>query len=144
MNENSELFKVLDGVIFDHKGSLNPAEFFRLLSEYQLTRINDIEKSNNKQQAMALNRTALYDTTLFESFKKTTSVKKKEKMVFKLVNLLCIANDSLDCLSSDYDKEIFNILIEYKDKILSNEDWYNRIIPESKWLIEYFKQLKNI
>ena len=30
----------------------------------------------------------------------------------------------------------------YKDKILSNKDWYLRTIPESKWLIEYLDNLE--
>lgn len=137
---NTDLFKALDKVIFDYKDRLNPAEFFRLISEYQLSRIDKIEESNNKQQRVALFRTSMYDTTTLEAYKKTTSEKKKLSMVFKLVNLLCIANSSLKAVeSSAYDKEIFDIILSHKDKILGNKDWYLSVIPESKWLIEYME-----
>lgn len=138
---NKELFKKLDQIIFDEKGRLNSADFFRLLSEYQLTRINDIENSRNEQQRIALCRTAMYDTDTLSAFKKTTSAKKKQGMVFKLVNLLCIYNDNLSAVhaSSDHDKELFSIAVDYHEKILQSREWYLRTIPESKWLIEHLE-----
>ena len=137
---NKELFKRLDEVIMDARGYLNPADFFRLISEYQLSRINDIENFHNTQQAQALRRTALYDNLLLNKFKKS-SEKQKEKLVFKLVNLLCISNPSLKAIemACDHDKEIFEIVCNYQEKILGNKEWYLGVIPESAWLITHFE-----
>ena len=133
-----ELFKQLDQVVMEHKGNINEAEFFRLISQYQLSRIDRIETVNNKQQQMALARTSMYDTELLKLFKRSTA-KKQETLLFKLVNLLCIANNSLECVhrASDDDKEVFEIILGYSDKLINNKDWYLRVIPESKWLINH-------
>lgn len=142
-NEKTELFKNLDKVIAEYYGRLRGAEFFKLVSEYQISRLNQIEEFEITRQEQALYRTAMYNTELLEAYKKTTSDKKKEKLVFKLVNLLCIANSSLLAVERgcDHDREIFNIAIAYKEKIIGSKDWYLRVIPESKWLIEYLENM---
>lgn len=135
-----KMFKEFDSILFEYS-IMNPEDIFRLLNEYQNSKLNGIEKANNDKNRFALQRTIdYYDIELMDKWKRTKSEESKKKLIFKIVNNLCCYIDSVENVNcSNITKEQFNICIQYKDYILQKEDWYIKIIPESKWLLDYLK-----
>lgn len=135
--------KQLDELFCETYGNLNEADIFKILNQYQSKRLDNIEKVANKTKDAAIQRTLLYlSHEVLEKYKKSKSEKNKEKMVFKLVNNLVLYISDVKYI--DYSLEIretFDIILKHKEKILQSEDWYLRVIPESKWLLEHLKTL---
>lgn len=133
------LFKKFDEILWD-MGIYDNAEIFRTLNAYQNVRLDKIEKANNEKQRIALQRTLDYfDIDFIEKYRKS---KNKEKLLFKLVNSFALQIPDLKYIdSSTYSKYMFEEIISFKDKILSNKEWYLRVIPETKWIVEYLEKI---
>ena len=126
-----QLFKNLDSLISEY-GYTKANDIFRLLNEYQNYRLSDIENSNNEKHRVALSRTLLYsDIEILEKYRKTKSEKTQKGLLIKIVNSFCLQIPELKY--KDYSgatKEMYDIIITFKDKIIENEEWYLRVIPE--------------
>jgi hypothetical protein len=134
---NDELDKLLIDNNFYHS-----AEIFKILTKYLSDKLENIEEANNKKQSRALVRTTMYLLPeYFKQFKKFPE-KKKEKELFKLVNLLVIQVTRSQDISYFRVEEEIKEITKYKNNILDNESWYLRFIPESKWLLEYLHNLE--
>lgn len=132
------LFKSFDSMFRDFE-VYSVAERFRLINEYQSSRLDAIEKVNNATQRMALGRTSMYelDRVLKECMKKTDN----NKSLFRLVNLFCISVTEYHQLdgASGLEKNAFNYIMDNKTILRNNIEWYLRVIPESEWLIDIIK-----
>jgi hypothetical protein len=136
---HEEIFKQFNLILSEY-GVYKPQDIFRLLNEFQSNHLDNIEKANTELHQVALMRTSDYHS--FETLKKFKKSKSKKKILFKLVNLFVIDIISIEYInSSGWAKETFDELVNHKDDILSNRDWYLRIIPESKWFIEYLESM---
>lgn len=140
MNNNNKesLFNKLDLAFYSLEYNLSSAETFRLLNEYQSTKLDNIEKSNNDKYRQALQLSLDYfDIDFITKYKRS---KNKSKLLFKLVN--SFVNQIDEAKHADFSlitKYYFDECIRNKDIILGNKKWYLRIIPQSKWLIEYLE-----
>lgn len=132
-------FNGVNELLYD-LGITNDAEVFKLLNAYQNTRLENIQKASNEKQRVALMRTVdYYDTDIYTKWKKSKQ-STKEKLLFKFINNFVLQIPSIKYIdSTTYSKYCFNEICLFKDKILSNKSWYLRIIPESRWLIEYLE-----
>lgn len=133
-----EIFQEFNSVLNQY-GVRKPQDIFRLLNEYQSSHLDGIEKANNEQNRFALQRTIDYYAVDFSP--KWQRSKKKEDLVFKLVNILVLDVPGGNFTNaSRWTKKRFKELEEYKEQILENKSWYLQVIPESAWLIEYFEK----
>jgi hypothetical protein len=134
------LFQKFDEILWDNE-VYDSTEVFRTLNAYQNARLDKIEKTNNKTERIALQRTLDYfDIDFIEKYRKS---KNKEKLLFKLVNSFALQITELKHINnSTYSKYVFEEIISFKNKILSNKEWYLRVIPETKWIIDYLENLK--
>jgi hypothetical protein len=76
---------------------------------------------------------------LQDAFKLAKSQKKYQ--LHRLVNLFCLGITNFDQIehSSTLEEDVFEFLLERSDDILENGDWYKRVIPNSKWLLNYLE-----
>lgn len=138
---DKRVFLEFDRVLIENN-VYSPGEIFKLLNEYQISKLKDIEKANNDKHRVALHRTNDYSWP--EALRKLQSNKTKKNFIFKVVNCLCISVGDYDSINvSGLAQESYDELLKYKDEILLNEKWYLRVIPESKWLLDKFKELKD-
>jgi hypothetical protein len=134
--KKEQLFNEFDELLtqYSFSNSLSISEKFKLLNEYQDTLADNINKSNNQQLVQSANLTSLYE---LQDSLKLAKTKKKYK-IQRLVNLFCsgITDESQVRHSSEIEKEVLLLLLERKEEIIENKDWYLRIIPNSAWLIQ--------
>lgn len=142
---NELLFAEFDNLLSIY-GVNKAQDIFRLLNEYQNYRLDNIEKANNENNRIALQRTLDYQAIdLSYSYKKAKTEKAKDKILFKIVNNFVLQIPELRYKNwSDWTSESYNICVSYKDAILKNKEWYLQIIPESKWLIEHLENLNKV
>jgi phenylalanine-4-hydroxylase len=130
------LFKEFDNLleVLRYENNLSTSDIFRLLNEYQNTLADNITKSNNRQLVQSANLTSLYE--LQDSLKLAKT--KKKYQIHRLVNLFCsgITEESQVKHSSETEKEVLMLLLERKEEIIENKEWYLKIIPNSAWLIQ--------
>ena len=131
-SEKDQIFKVWDNVLVNHHVT-RPEIAMRLIVEYQLTKLFNIEKANNEQQRVALYRTLNYTERSIEDLKKG-----KKDSLSRVINFLCLHVHNSNMIKEFYrGDEIMTELNKWKSTILEQRDWYLRTIPESKWLMEY-------
>jgi len=115
---------------------------FNMLIDIQKELVADIEKANSEKQRAALARTSMYQLSEAQNKLVRSKLKDKSKLLFRVVNLYVIVIDSYECSQINLvDRETLNILETHKNTILANRSWYLKVIPESKWLIEYLQEL---
>lgn len=129
-----KLFENIDEVFRRYEFNISDADRFALLLHYQAKYLTNISNNNNERTRAALARTSMYE--LGEVLKRWKKNKSKNQL-FKLVNMFAItceeyAVDSWSCLEI----VVWGVIVSQKDIIVNNKDWYLRVIPESKWLIE--------
>jgi hypothetical protein len=140
-----QLFKAFDNLLSEYsfEYSLSTSEKFKLLNEYQNQLASDIDKSNNRQLVQDASRTSMYELSDALKLAKT----KKKYKLHRLVNLFCLGITNFDQIkhASPLEGEVFEFLLERSDVILEHKDWYNRVIPNSSWLLNYleFKKEEN-
>ena len=141
MKDKEQLFSSLNKAFQEYDFSISDADRFMLLAEYQIKHLSNISKNNNEQTRVALARTSIYEIdTALKRWKRN----KSKNQLFKLVNLFVITCEyyAFDKWSGE-EKLAWQEISSEKDTILNNEDWYIRTIPESKWVIKYFKGLED-
>ena len=132
------LFKEMNQLLYEF-GYSEPSSTFKILNEFQNSKLDGIEKANNGKHRIAMQRTIDYYTVDF--MPKWDRSKNKDKLLFKLVNLFVLDIPEFKHVdSSCYSIKIFKELSLYSEKIVESKKWYLDVIPESKWLIEYFEQ----
>ena len=115
-----------------------PQDVFRFLNSFQSAQLAGIEQANNDEHRVALERTLMYYP---DPLKQLKNNKRTNDVLFKAVNYFVLQVSSTKYTDSyNWGKEFLTELTKHKDIILSNEDWYLRVIPESAWLITYFKE----
>lgn len=140
MNELKQrtVFAQFDDIL-EMNGITRAQDIFKLLNDYQNTKLDNIEKANNESNRIALQRSLNYfDLDFTPRFKK---FKKKEEHIFKIVNSLVLEIPSEFykdiCLNTRYK---FDQAVEHKETILKQKNWYLSTIPESEWLIKYLEE----
>ena len=141
MKNKEQLFNKLNEAFDYYDFSISDADRFMLILEYQAKHLSNISKNNNEQTRVALDRTSIYE--MGTALKRWRRGKSKNQL-FKLVNLFVITCEyyAFDKWSGE-EKLAWQEISSEKDTILNNEDWYIRTIPESKWVIKYFKGLED-
>lgn len=141
--QNKEKMFIEISNILNHYGYIEPQDIFRVINDFQNSKLNDIEKANTNEHKQALFRTLLYTNDyLIKAYTKSTSVKNKKSILFKIVNNFVIQVPEYKYKDHCVEyTDMFNIIIEPQniESILKSEDWYLRTIPESKWLIDMMK-----
>lgn len=134
------LYKDFDKLLYEYD-IIEAQDIFRILNAYQSSKLDNIENANNETHRVALGRTVLYhNTDVIDQFNKTKSLKKKEQMIIKIVNLFVLdIPEEKYIYVSGISTRMYNIIVAYKDSILKSESWYLRVVPESKWLISHLK-----
>jgi len=138
--DREQLFKGIDNLLNEFQ-IYSVQDRFRIINEYQSSRLDKIEQANNDANRMALGRTSMYE---LDRVLKDCS-KRKNKDFFRLVNIFCIGITDFDQITgcSGLEQNVFEYILENKNIVLENIDWYRRVIPESIWLIRHLKELTN-
>lgn len=137
MNKD-QLFYNFTQLLNEYSYSMTDAEAFLLLNEYQSTRVHNIHSTNTERSRVAMARTAMYE--LGDSMKRFKRNKSKPQL-FRLINMFCLTVTTYDQHErwSGEEKEVWDIILANKDKLLSNSKWYSDVIPEANWINTYLK-----
>ena len=139
--DKQQLHHKLNNLFSEYKFNISDADKFKLILEYQATQLENISINNNDKSRVAIARTSMYEISyILARYKKN----KSKQQLFRLVNIF-----SLTCKHYAYDRwdreevEIWSIILNNGELIIGNSKWYERVIPESKWILDYLTEQSN-